>query len=164
MSIPKKVLTHLEKSNTQHEVVDHKTVFTVYDLSQTLKEKMQNIAKSLLIKVDKEYKIVVIPSHYRLDLGKLKKFLNAKKISIAKEKEMQTKFKVKPGGLSAFGGVYKVGVVADASLAKIQKAIFHAGSFTQSVRMKVKDYMKLEDPITGRFVVKPVKAKPKKKK
>ncbi len=161
MSLPKKVINHLESAKTPHEVLTHKTVFTAYDLAQTLGEKMQNIAKSLLVKVDKEYMIVVVPAHYRLDLAKLKKFLKAKKVSIAKEKDMVTKFKVKPGALTAFGTIHKIAVVADLSLLKLQKAIFQAGSFTESVRMKMKDYLKLEQPQTGKFVEKPA---PKKRK
>ena len=163
MPIPVKVLNHLKKSKTPHEIIEHKTVFTAYDLAQTLREKLSNIAKTLFIKVDKEYKVIVIPAHYRLDIQKLKKLLKAKKISIASEKDMQKQLKVKPGALSPFGSVYKVGVVVDKSLEKLQKAIFKAGSFTESFRMKVKDFIKLEQPVVGRFVVKPVKAKPKKK-
>lgn len=155
MSIPSKVLSHLTKAKVPHEVVTHKKVFTAYDLAQTMREKLQNIVKSLFIKVDKEYKIIVIPAHYRLDVQKLKKLLKAKKISIASEKEMQKQLKVKPGALSPFGSVYKVGVVADKSLEKLQKAIFQAGSFTESLRMKVKDFIKLEQPVVGRFVVSP---------
>ena len=159
MSIPSKVLSHLTTSKVPHEVVTHKKVFTAYDLAQTMREKLQNIAKTLLVKVDKEYKIIVIPAHYRLDLGKLKKILKVKALRIAKEGEMAKRLKVKPGALSPFGTLYKVGVVVDASLLKVQKAIFQAGSFTESLRMKVKDFMELEHPIVGHFVTKPVPQK-----
>ncbi len=153
MKIPKKILNHLDKSKVKYDIVEHKTVYTAYDLAQTLKKKLQEIAKTLLVKVDKEYYVVVIPAHYKLDLKKIKKLLKAKKVRIAKESEMKTKFKVKPGAITPFGSTHKVGVIVDTALAKAREAIFSAGSFTESVRMKVKDFLKLEDSTTGSVAV-----------
>ncbi|MBI5037235.1 MAG: YbaK/EbsC family protein [Candidatus Kerfeldbacteria bacterium] len=144
MALSKKVITMLEKGKAAFEVVEHRTVYTAYDLAQTLKMKMQEIAKTLLVKVDSAYYLVVIPAHYKLDLPKVKKLFKAKKVQIAREGEMKKKFNVKPGAITAFGTVHKVGVVMDKALLKAQRALFGAGSFTESVRMKVKDYMKLE--------------------
>ena len=149
MPIPKKLLNYLDKNKIKYDILKHRTVYTAYDLAQTMKQKLQEIAKTLLVKVDKQYHLVVIPAHYKLDFGKLKKALKAKKVGIAKEKEMQTKFKVKPGAITPFGTMHKVGVFVDKTLLKTQKAIFGAGSFTESLRMKVKDFLKLEDAETG---------------
>lgn len=151
MAIPKKLLTHLDKNKIKYEILKHKTVFTAYDLAQTMKKKLQEIAKTLLVKVDKKYYLVVLPAHYKLDFGKLKKTLKAKKVEIAKEKEMQTKFKVKPGAITPFGKIHKLEVFADKSLVKLQHAIFQAGSFTESLHMKVKDFLKSEEAKTGDF-------------
>ncbi|MFA6909058.1 MAG: YbaK/EbsC family protein [Patescibacteria group bacterium] len=152
MSISKRLLSLLEKSKIKYNVVTHRKVFTVYDLAQTLKVKMNTIAKTLLVKVDREYRIIVIPAHFRLDLKKLASLLKAKKVIIAPEKDMQNKFKSKPGAMTPFGSLYKVGVVLDRSLLKLQKPLFHAGSFTESLRLKIKDYVKLEQPVVGAFV------------
>ncbi len=149
MAIPKKILNHLEKNKIKHNIVEHKTVYTAYDLAQTTKQKLQEIAKTLLVKADKEYYLVVIPAHYKLDLAKLKKLLKAKKVSIAKEREMKNKFKVKPGAITPFGTVHKVGVVVDNALKRVRQALFSAGSFTESIRMKVKDFVELEEAQTG---------------
>jgi Ala-tRNA(Pro) deacylase len=149
MAIPKKLLTHLDKNKIKYEILKHKTVFTAYDLAQTMKQKIQGIAKTLLVKADKKYYLVVIPAHYKLDFAKVKKLLKAKKVDIAKEKEMKTKYNVKPGAMTAFGTIHKAEVLADKTLLKAKEMIFSAGSFTESLRMKVKDYMKVENPQTG---------------
>ncbi len=149
MPIPAKVKTYLQKMKLQHEVVEHKTVFTVYDLAQTLKIKMNEIVKTLLVKADAEYKLVLVPAHRRLNIDALKKLLGAKKVTIAKESDMVREMKVKPGALTPFGSLHKLGVVVDKGLLKTQKALFGAGSFTESVRMKVKDYLKTEQPMVG---------------
>ncbi len=170
MAIAKPLEKYLKDAKVKYQVIPHKTVFTVYDLAQTLKLKMDQVIKTLLVKVDQRYVLVVMPAHFRLDFGKLKKVLKAKKVDIAKEKDMQTKFKVKPGAMTAFGPLHKVEVVADTSLSKVKEAFFSAGSFTDSVNMKLKDYIKLVEPqladIGKKFPIKlqwqTVKAKPKK--
>lgn len=170
MAIAKPLEKYLRDTKVKYNVVPHKTVFTVYDLAQTLKLKMDQVVKSLLVKVDQKYLLVVMPAHYRLDFGKLKKALKAKKVDIAKEKDMQTKFNTKPGAMTPFGPVHKVEVVADKSLGKIKEALFSAGSFTDSVRLKTKDYLRAVEPtladIGKKFPIKlqwqTVKAKPKK--
>lgn len=169
MPIPKKVEEYLKNANKKFEVIGHKTVYTAYDLAQTLGEKLENIAKAILVKADNAYKIVVVPSGSRLNLPKLKKLLKAKSLSIPKEKVMAKIFKVKPGALSAFGKFHKTETLIDKSLLKAKSAIFQAGSFTDSVKMKVKDFAAIEGARVANFakkatytVVRPVVKKVKK--
>ncbi|MDP2684136.1 MAG: YbaK/EbsC family protein [bacterium] len=145
MAIPKKLLNHLEKAKAKFDILEHRTVYTAYDLAQTTKSKLQEIAKTVLIKADKNYYLVVIPAHYKLDFAKIKKLLKVKKVQIAKENEMKTKFKVKPGAITPFGTIHKAEVIIDNTLLKAKEAIFGSGSFTESIRMKIKDFLKVED-------------------
>jgi len=161
--IGKKVLDHLKKHQVKFEVIDHKKVYTAYDLAQTLREDLKKIAKTLLVKADKDYVLVVIPAHYRLDLAKLKKALKAKKVEIPKEKVIVKVLKVKLGGVTPFGALHKVEIWVDKSLLKTQKVIMNAGSFTQSLRMQIKDFVELEEAKLGSFVSPAGYKSPKKK-
>lgn len=145
MSIPKKLLNHLEKAKAKFDILEHRTVYTAYDLAKTTKSKLQEIAKTVLVKADKKYFLVVVPSHYQLDFTKLKKILKVKKVSMVKENEMKKKFKVKPGAITPFGTIHKVEVIVDKTLLKLKDVILGGGSFTESIRMKIKDFMKVED-------------------
>lgn len=151
MSIPKKVKNYLDKNKVKYEVLAHKCVYTAYDLANTTKKKLSEIAKTLVVKADAKYILVVVPAHYRLDLAKLKKVLNAKKVEIAKENVMKKVFKVKPGAMTPFGAFHKTEVVVDKALAKTKEALFSAGSFTDSLRMKVKDFVALEEAKLASF-------------
>ena len=166
--IGKKVLDYLGKQKIPFEVLGHKKVFTAYDLSQTLKEDLHRIAKTLLVKADKNYVIVILPAAFKVDLAKLKKALSAKKLSIPKEEVIVKVLKVKVGGLTPFGALHKVETVADKSLLKTQHMIINAGSFTQSLRLKVKDYLRAEEAKLASFGVsagyKPAKRAPAKKR
>jgi len=151
MPIPKKTKQYLDKKMAKYEELTHKTVYTAYDAAQTLKKELREIAKSLLIATDKAYIIAVVPASMRLDLGKLKGALKAKKVSIPNEKLMVKVFKVKPGAMTAFGGLHKVEVWVDKNLLKTKDVILSAGSFTDSVRMKAKDFIELEQAKLANF-------------
>jgi len=166
MAVPKHVKKYLDSKMAKYDEVAHKTVYTAYDAAQTLRRELKDIAKSLLIASDKAYVIAVVPAHMRIDLKKLKQALKAKKISIPDEKVMVKIFKVKAGSMTAFGGMHKVEVWADQSLLKTKDLIFSAGNFTDSVRMKVKDYLKMEEAKLAKFAKAggyTLQAKPKKK-
>lgn len=145
MSIPKKVESYLKKANKKFEQISHKTVYTGYDLAQTLKEELKNIGKTLVIKADKAYHLVIVPASARVNLKKLKKALGAKKVSIPDEKVMVKEFKVKPGAISAFGKFHKVKTIVDKSILKAKNVVLQTGSFTDSVRMKAKDFIQMEE-------------------
>lgn len=142
--IPKKILSYLDKNKVKYDVLKHKTVYTTFDLAATLGEEMKKIAKTLLVKADKKYILVVLPAHYRVDLNKVKKLLKSAKAELAPEKVMEKLFHVKPGAITPFGGLHKIETYVDKALLKTEKAIVNAGSFTESLRLKMKDLHKLE--------------------
>jgi Cys-tRNA(Pro) deacylase len=146
MPIPKKVIEHLKKNKIKFEQIAHKTVFTTFDLAKTLKEKLNRISKTLVIKTDKGYVLVVLPADRMVDFAKLKKLLGAKKIEIAKEKVMKDIFKIKPGTVTPFATLHKkVPLYIDKALIRAKEILVSAGSYTDSLRLKVSDLMKAEE-------------------
>lgn len=143
MPIPAKVANFLKKQKVKHEVVKHRKVFTAYDLAQTLKKKLAEVAKTLVVRIDREHVLVVLPASRQVDFKALKKITGAKKVDIDRENVMVKMFKVPAGALSPFHGVMaKVPVYIDKALMKAQKVIVQAGSFEESVHMKTKDLLK----------------------
>jgi len=163
MSISKKLLSKLEESKLKHEVINHRIVYTAYDVAATMHVKLNQIAKSLLVKTNKPlehglkpYVIVIVPADKNIDLKKLAKVMSTSdlkisKVSIPKENVMKTVFKVKPGTMAAFGSIYKVLVFVDKALKG--EVVFSAGSFNESIKMKVVDFIKLEKANVGIFSV-----------
>lgn len=150
--IPAKVVKYLEKVGIQHKVVTHRTVYTAIDAAMTMKRDLSEIAKSLLVKAGKEFYLVIMPADHNLDFDKLKKAIikinddkAVKVIKIPGEKIIENALKVKPGTLSAFGKIYKVEVILDRKMKKVDKAIFTSGSTNFSIEMKVSDFIEMEN-------------------
>lgn len=157
MAVAKPLLKYLDKAEIKYEIVPHKKVYTAYDLAQTLGEKLDGIAKTLLVKVelpkvDKKGKhyILVIPASYRANFKKIKKGLKAKKVEMALEKTLK-QLKLNPGAITPFGGYHKLEVLMDKALLKTQKALVSAGAHTEALRVKVKDLRDIEHVTLGQF-------------
>lgn len=160
VKLPAKVIEYLKKAGVNHNLLDHRTVYTAYDAAATMGKKLSEIAKSLLIKADRDYYLAILPADQNLDFEKIKKHIGkitdkeVKVVKIPGEKIMQETFKLKNDALSAFGTLHKLPVIMDQQLAKAKKAIFSSGSFNHSVEMGVKDFVKLENAVLGKFGVK----------
>lgn len=153
--IPAKIKNFLNKNKVKYNVVKHRTVFTAYDLAQTLKKKLGEVAKALVVKVDKSHAIVVLPASHQVDFKALKKVTGAKKVDIDRENMMTKLFKVKPGAISAIHGpLNKLPVYIDRALMRTQKVVAQAGSFEESLHLKTKDLLKLVDGKLGSFAKK----------
>lgn len=157
MAVAKPLLKYLDKAQISYEIVPHKKVYTAYDLAQTLGEKLDGIAKTLLVKVelpkvDKKGKhyILVIPASYRANFQKIKKQLKAKKVEMAMEKTLK-QLKLNPGAITPFGGYHKLEVLMDKSLLKVQKVLVSAGAHTEALRVSVRDLHEKEGATLGQF-------------
>ena len=158
--IPKKFASFLEKANIKTKPVAHKTVYTAFDLANTLKIKLNQIAKTVVVKVEPaveengvkhKHILAVLSAHQMLDLGKLKKILKVKKIDLDRENTMAKLFKIKPGAITPFAAFHKVPVVIDKSLLKVKEFLAGSGSFTDSIKVKVNDLVKAGGKIAGVF-------------
>lgn len=147
MSINKTILKLLEDNKVKYEILTHRKVYTAFDASQTLKVHPQEIAKSLIIKIKKDFYMVILGANKNIDFKKIaKKFKVAQKdIQIPSEKILSNRFKIKPGSAHVFSSLYKIPAIMDKSFADLKEAIFSSGSFTESFKIKLKDYLKIEE-------------------
>jgi len=170
MALGKKLERYLIKNNIDYDELLHKTVYTAYDLAQTTKKKLSDIAKTIAFKVDNKYILVVLPASHRVDLMKLKKMLKAKKLTIVKEVQLSKVFKIKPGTIVPFASFHNVPIYVDKALLSSRVILINSGSFTSSLQVKTKSLVEqgastlttfskkhLKDPIVKKKVAATVK-------
>ena len=166
MAVSKKLLNYLEKNKVKYELIDHRIVYTAWDLVQTLHlKKPAEVVKTLIVKIDKDYVLVLLPSNKNLDKAKFKKTVNQwrkkqelkaiKKIDFAKEAWMKKNIKVgKLGAIPPFGKLLNMPVFADNAILKPVKVIVNVGDYGTSLKITTKDLIKLEEPIKASFAKK----------
>ena len=166
--LSKKLEKYLDDSKARYNTVEHRTVYTAYDAAQTLKRPLSDVAKTLVILADRDVLIVVIPAHRRLDLKALKKVVNkdrdaselarAKKLKLTTERTIDSRLTNKPGAISPFGHLHKSRTYVDRLLTKPREIVINGGSFTLSIVMSPKEYVRVTMAVIGGISV----ARPKK--
>ncbi|MBI4050832.1 MAG: YbaK/EbsC family protein [Candidatus Doudnabacteria bacterium] len=155
------LLNYLKGVGVKFKILAHKVVYTAHDEAETQKKKLAEVAKTVLVKVDKGLALVIVPASKYVDLKAIKKALSAKggsasggkaaKVEMAKEADITKRLKSKIGLLHPFGNLYKISTLLDKALTKSKKIITSAGSYTESIEIAVKDFEKLVQPIKGVF-------------
>lgn len=161
MAISKKITNYLDKNKYRYEIIKHRTTYTAWDVSQTEKVKPREVAKSLMMKVDRDYAIAVIPADRNLDKKKFLKLFNiqrkkagekcAKKVNFAKEAWMKKNILGKVGATPSFSGLLKVNIFADKLLLKNRKIYLGSGEYNISIKLNASQYLKKENLIAGSF-------------
>lgn len=160
--ISKSLQRYLDKLEVNADAVTHKTVYTAYDLAQTTKVRLEAIAKTLLLKVEpyygarkSKYVIAVLPASHRLDLAKLKRVLQVRRVFIPQERVMARLFRVPPGALTPFGPFHRqTPVVIDRALLKSKKVLVRSGRFTESLLLAAKDLVRAAEGTLAVFAKK----------
>lgn len=160
MAINKSLEKLLKQNKIKYEVVEHRKVYTAWDAAETQHVKLTDVGKAVLLKgnlpagrQEKNLYLAILSAGNNSDFKKLSKLIGDK-VSMAKEKDITAKLKVKVGLIAPFGSLFGLDVYLDNKLAKTKKLILPAGSYTESVRLNTKDYIKLEHPTLGAFSIK----------
>ncbi len=147
----KKLIKMLDEWGIDYEVLKHKTVFTAHDVAATLRTKLDDIVKTLVIEADKQFYLVSLPATKNVDFSQLKKAIkkmggSVKTIAIPNEKVLAKKLGIKPGSVTAFAKLHQLPHIVDKDIKKIKKAVLSGGSVSESIRMKMADWLKVEEP------------------
>lgn len=147
MAIPKRLQTYLTKHRVAFTAIPHKTVYTAYDVAQTLHIPLREVIKTLVVRADRDLILAILPADKRLDLAKVKKALGAAKISLVSEGAMEKALKVKAGAVTPFGGYHGLRLLADRSLRAKKQLFMGTGSFTDAARVTMSRYLAVEKPV-----------------
>jgi len=141
------VIEFLDKSKVKYKVTKHKAAFTAQQMAAEVHEPGKYVAKPVIVKVDGDYVMCVLPACYNADLKALKKQLKAKSVELAKEKELGKLFgDCELGAEPPFGNLYGLPTIMDKTLEEDDHIMFQSGSHDKAIRMSMSDYRRLVEP------------------
>jgi len=121
--LSQKLIKYLEDNQTKFDIVEHKIVYTAYDAAQTMKVKLNEIAKSLLIKLNKPfvngmkpYILIVVGADKNIDLNKLKKVVSTWAEKKNKELRLQKQQPGKKPLVDIYNKIAKVAIPKEKDL------------------------------------------------
>lgn len=139
----------LDNHKVRYESIAHAPALTAREVAESSHIPGRDFAKTVIVKVDGNMAMVVVPASMRVDLEGLRAAIGASSVELASEAEFRDRFpECDLGAMPPFGNLYD-GMfifVAD-QLAKEDEIAFNAGSHTDVVKMKYRDFERLVRPM-----------------
>jgi Ala-tRNA(Pro) deacylase len=108
------------------------------------------MAKPVLVRIDGELAMAVVPADARVDLARLREITDAGSAVLATEDEFGERFpECERGAMPPFGNLYGMALYVDRQLADDDALCFNAGSHTDLIRMRYADFERLANPVVA---------------
>ncbi len=146
----------LTQQRITHTSMKHPVAYTAQEIAAAQHVPGKQLAKCVLVKTNHGVRLAVLPAVYRIDFPKLKKLLNATSLSLASEADIKQAFPgVEVGAMSVFGNLYSIPVVVDKSLAESPEIVCNAGTHSETVKLRYRDFERVVKAKAGAFVSAP---------
>lgn len=145
--IVKKLKEFLDKNGIEYFTISHSKAYSAQKIAAACHIPGKELAKTVMIKINGEMAMAILPASYRIDFELLRGATGAGKIELAKEQEFQDIFpNCEIGAMPPFGNLWNLPVYVAESLTENEEIAFNGGSHTELIRMSLSDYMKLVNP------------------
>lgn len=154
MALSPKVKDYLESKHIGYQLLEHEAAFTAQEIAGAQHLPGRNVVKTVIVNADGQFVMCVLPAVHRIDFSKLKNILKARDVHLAEESEVASLFPdCEVGAEPPFGQVYGLKVYADKILEENEEIAFNAGTHTDMLRIKYKDFVRLVKPTIADFGV-----------
>jgi len=137
----------LDSNHVKYKTISHSPEYTAQEIAASAHIPGKDLAKTVIVKVDGEFAMAVLPATRHLSLSRLKKAAGAGDAEIASEDEFEKLFPdCELGAMPPFGNLYDMPVFAAEQLTEDETIAFNAGSHSELVQLAYKDFDKLVHP------------------
>ncbi|WP_417616771.1 aminoacyl-tRNA deacylase [Oceanisphaera sp.] len=140
---------YLDQQGVKYRVITHSPAFTAQDVAESAHIPGSVMAKVVIVTLDDQMTMIVVPAPKRIHTDSLAQALSAKAATLLHENDFREQFPdCEVGALPPFGNLYHMPVYIDAELAHQQEIVFSAGSYRELFSLPTKDYLRLVQPKT----------------
>jgi Ala-tRNA(Pro) deacylase len=143
-----KLKAFLDEQGVRYVSIRHSPAFTATEVAASAHVAGRDFAKTIVLKVDGEPTLLVLPATRRLLLHELREMLETDDVKLATESEIRAWFPdCEVGAMPPFGNLYHMKVYVAASLAHEREIAFNAGTHTEVIKMTYDDFDRLVKPL-----------------
>lgn len=147
-----KLRDYLDAEGVKYVVITHSPAHTAQEIAEAAHIPGQEMAKTVMVKIDEEMVMVVLPASMKVDTGRLLDATGADVVEPAQEREFKPLFPgCDLGAMPPFGNLFGLRTFVAEELTEDEEIAFNAGSLTELIRMAYKDYERLVQPRTLPF-------------
>jgi Ala-tRNA(Pro) deacylase len=142
----------LDRYHTKYVMIQHSPAYTAQEIAASAHIPGKELAKTVMIKLDGQMGMAVLPASAHVDFELLKEASGAKKAELASEAEFRDLFPdCEIGAMPPFGNLYGMPVYVAAALTEDREIVFNAGTHRELVRMLYRDFERLVQPKVLKF-------------
>ena len=143
----RKLKEFLDDHHVRYVTINHSPAFTAQEIAASAHIPGKELAKTVMVDLDGELAMAVLPASLRVDLKRLKGATGADHVELAKESEFADRFpECELGAMPPFGNLYDMAVYADQRLREDHHIAFNAGSHAELIRLPYRDFERLVQP------------------
>jgi prolyl-tRNA editing enzyme YbaK/EbsC (Cys-tRNA(Pro) deacylase) len=151
-SVFDRITALLRDRNIEFRHVRHGPVQTSEEAATARGEPLEIGGKSLVIKVDADFRLFVLSAAARLETRAVKRHFRAKGIRFASPVELKDLTALVPGSVPPFGEpILPLPLYVDPSVFANQRIAFNAGSMEDSLIISTVDYRRVAQPEVFKF-------------
>jgi Ala-tRNA(Pro) deacylase len=137
----------LDKEHVKYVTIGHSPAFTAQEVAAEAHVPGKELAKSVIVKVDGELAMIVLPASEQVHLENLRNNLGARTVELADEDEFKEAFPdCETGAMPPFGNLYGMPVFVSQALREDDEIAFNAGSHSELIRLSYAEYERLVHP------------------
>jgi Ala-tRNA(Pro) deacylase len=138
---------YLDENNVHYATIMHSPAYTAQETAATVHVPGRELAKTVIVLLDGEPAMAVLPATRKLDLDLLRKVSGARTVELASEEQFARLFPgCEVGAMPPFGNLFHMPVYVGQSLAEDEYIAFNACSHTELIRMAYADFERLVQP------------------
>jgi len=145
--VVQKLKEFLDAQKVKYMVISHSPAFTAQEVAAVAHIPGKEMAKTVMVKVDGEMALVVLPASMKVDFARLLDATGAQEVELAKEKEFRNLFPgCDLGAMPPFGNLFGLRTFVAEELTEDDFIAFNAGSLTDVIKLAYRDYQRLVNP------------------
>jgi Ala-tRNA(Pro) deacylase len=138
---------YLDREHIRYTVISHSPAFTAQEIAAASHVSGRELAKTVVLRLDGQLALAVLPASYRVDLELLGELTGADRVALADETEFHARFPgCETGAMPPFGNLFSLPVHVADELADDEYIAFNAGSHTELIQMHYRDFERLVQP------------------
>ena len=148
----KKLREFLDANKVKYRILTYSTAYTAQEIASLAHIRGQNLAKTVMVKVDGRMAMAVLPGSRHVDLALLRAAARAKAAEVATEAEFRHLFpECETGAMPPFGNLYGMPVFVDESLTTDEEIAFSSGTHHELIQLSYADFSRLVQPTVLAF-------------
>ena len=143
----KKLRDFLDANRVKYVTITHSPAHTAQDVAAAAHISGKEMAKTVMVKVDGEMMMVVLPASTKVEFTRLLDATGAQEVELANEEEFKDLFPgCELGAMPPFGNLFNLKTLVAEELTEDEEIAFNAGSATELIKLAYKDFERLVQP------------------